>query len=191
MSADKVRVPLVEREDMAEAALPIYDRVSGARGHMGNVFKALANSAGSLDRVAAVGEFVRFEAAFDPALREAVILTVARELSCGYEYTHHYPLAAKAGIDPEVLPRIATPEGESEPPPIGPALRYARLVTRNEPVPDDLFEELRGLLGQEMLTDLTVMVGYYGLLARVINTFQVQVEEGTEPVQPPALESAR
>ena len=191
MSADKVRMPLVEREEMSDAGGPIYDRVSGARGHMGNVFKALANSAGSLDKVAAVGELVRFQADFDPQLREAVILTVARELKCGYEYTHHYPLAAKAGVDPDVLPRIATPEGESQPAPIGPALRYARLVTRNEPVPDDLFEELRGLLGNEMLTDLTVMVGYYGLLARVINTFQVQVEEGTEAVQPPALENAR
>jgi 4-carboxymuconolactone decarboxylase len=190
VTGDKVRVPLVERDEMEEAGLPIYDRVSGARGHMGNIFKALANSASALDKVAAVGEFVRFQADFDPALREAVILTVARELSCTYEYTHHYPLAAKAGIDPDVLPRIATPEGESQPAPLGPALRYARLVANNQPVPDDLFEELRGLFGNAMLTDLTVMIGYYGLLGRVINTFQVQVEEGTETVRPPALENA-
>ena len=191
MSAGGARVPLVEREEMPEAGRPIYDRVSGARGHMGNVFKALANSSGSLDKVAAVGELVRFQTNFDDKLREAVILTVAREMKCGYEYTHHYRIAEKLGFDPEVLPRIATPEGEAQPAPLGPVLRYARLVARNEPVPDDLFEELRGHLGNAMLTDLTVMVGYYGLLARVINTFQVPVEEGTEAVGVPDLENAR
>ena len=100
MSPDKARVPLVEREEMADEGLPIYDRVSGARGHMGNVFKALANSSGSLDKVAAIGELVRFQVPFDAQLREAVILTVARELKCGYEYTHHYHIAEKLGLRP-------------------------------------------------------------------------------------------
>jgi 4-carboxymuconolactone decarboxylase len=184
-------VPLVERDAFPAKELHVYDRVASTRGMMGNVFKALANSPGALERVAAVGEFVRFESGLDDQLREAVILTVAGNLRCVYEWTHHWHIAERLGTPEAVLARLATPAAEDEPAPLGPVVRFTRLVTWAEPVPDDLIEQLRGLLGDEGLVELNVTVGYYGLLARVINTFGVPLEEGVEAVGFPDREATR
>ena len=92
------RMPLVEREDVPIDARPAYEHVAQSRGgRMANVFKALANSSGALEKVAAVGEFVRFQSTLEPRLRELVILTVAHKTRCVYEWTHHWLLSGCAG----------------------------------------------------------------------------------------------
>ena len=62
MAKSNARVPLVERETVPAADLPAYDHVAKSRGagRMPNVFKALANNPTVMDRVAAVGEYMRF-----------------------------------------------------------------------------------------------------------------------------------
>ena len=64
----------------------------------------------------------------------------------------------------------------------GPALRYARLVAQNDPVDDATAQTLREQLGPKVLVEPTVLVGYYGMLARVLNTLRVPLEEGVEAI---------
>jgi 4-carboxymuconolactone decarboxylase len=155
---------------------------------MGNVFRALANSPGALDRVAGVGEYARFESDLDDRLREAVILTVAGRLGCLYEWTHHWHLAQRAGVDfTTVDPDGATTHTETDGG-FAAELALARLVADGGPVPDDLLDRVRERLGDRGLVDLVVLVGYYGLLARFINTLHVPLEDGVEPVAMPATE---
>ena len=59
-AADGPRVPLVERDELAESERSIYDHVASSRGgdpnRMGNGFKALANSPRALHTVPAGGD---------------------------------------------------------------------------------------------------------------------------------------
>src|SRR5215469_6872567 len=68
MAKSNARVPLVERETVPAADLPAYDHVAKSRGagRMPNVFKALANNPAVMERVAAVGEYMRFQSKIDP-----------------------------------------------------------------------------------------------------------------------------
>jgi 4-carboxymuconolactone decarboxylase len=156
-------LPLVDRDALDGKAREVYDQVAESRGgSMPNVFATLAHSSGALDRVAALGAFVRFDSGLDDQLREAVILIVAADLHCIYEYSHHHPLARELGMDPDLLARTGTPEADARLHQWPPALRYARLVSRNEEAPDDLIAELLDTLGAEGLVELTITVGYYG-----------------------------
>ena len=77
-----------------------------------------------------------------------------------------------------LLPLVGTPALEAEPAPIGTAIQFARLVARSEHVDDSLFQQMSELFSNEAMTELTAAIGYYGLLARILNTFQVPLEDG-------------
>jgi 4-carboxymuconolactone decarboxylase len=184
MEKPMVRVPFVERDDLPEAARPAYDHVAQSRGaaKMPNVFKAIANSPAVLERLAAMGELVRFQTNLDPVLRELIILTTAQESHSPYEWTQHWGMARKLGASPDLLKAIGTAEIERETAPVGPALRFARLVARGEEVDDNTFEVLRKSLGNSGMVELTALVGYYGMLARMLNVLRVPLDAGIEVV---------
>ena len=173
------RVALIDRENVAEEDRPILDHVASSRGGRGlaNVFKALANNPSALEQVAGVGEYLRFKGDLDPDLRELVILTVAQETRCVYEWTHHWRIAERQGVASKFLEAVGSERIESELPPLGPALKYARLVATLQPVEDSTVAQIRESIGAKGLIELTVLVGYYGLIARVINTLNVPLED--------------
>jgi len=172
------RLGRVEREDCPAEYLDAYDEVLRTRGmeKMPNVFALLANSPGALSTVCPVGAHVRYGTDFDDALREFVILTVAQELRCTYEWVHHHVVAKKIGASEDLLKKIGTPEIEAEPGELGLATRYARMLTRNEDIPDGMVDALKAAFGIEGFVDMTVMIGYYGMLARFINTVKIPIE---------------
>jgi 4-carboxymuconolactone decarboxylase len=184
------RLKRVEREDCPSEWRDAYDHVIKSRGHtkLANVFAFLANSPGAMQAVTAVGEHVRFKTDFDPVLRELVIMTVAQELECVYEWAHHWVVSLKAGASEALLMKLGSAALEAEPMPVGPAVKYARLLTHNQPVDDALVDALKAHFGVAGWVDLTVMIGYYGMLARFINTTGVPVEEGH--VKPPFSRAA-
>jgi len=173
------RLERMEREDCPAEYLDDWDEILRTRGFdvMPNVFSLLANSPGAMSVVTPVGAYVRYDTEFDDVLRELVIMTVAQELRCEYEWKHHWRVAERVGATPEILAKIGTPELEAEPAPVGPAVTYARLLTHNEKVDDGLIETLKEQFGVRGFVDLTIMAGYYGMLARFINTVQVPVED--------------
>lgn len=173
-----VRLQRVEREDCPTEYLSDYDNVLKTRGMdvMPNVFALLANSPGAMAVVCPVGEYVRYKTGFDDALREYVILTVAQELRCSYEWAHHHAMAVKVGASADLLGKIGTPEIEAVPGEVGLATRYARILTRAEETSDEMVEELKETFGNDGFVDLTVMIGYYGMLARFINTVKIVPE---------------
>lgn len=174
----EARVPLPQPVDVDADARAIFEHVMASRGvdFMPNVFSSIGNSPGALQAAAALGEHVRFHTDFDDQLRELLILTVAQECRCAYEWTHHAQIAEKLGVTRDTIRALGSPAAESQAAPTGPALRYARLVALNEPVDDATVATLLEAFGDRGFVDLTVLVGYYSMLARVINTLQVPLE---------------
>ena len=178
------RLERMEREDCPADFLDAWDEILRTRGFdvMPNVFALLANSPGAMAAVTPVGAHVRFDTDFDDVLRELVIMTVAQEMRCEYEWKHHWRVAERAGGSAELLGKIGSAELEAEPAPVGPAVLYARLLTHNEPIEDSLVDTLKENFGAGGFVDLTIMIGYYGMLARFINTVQIPVEESYDDI---------
>ena len=175
------RVGNVEREDLPESQRHIYDEITGARGvtSIGSAFGALMNSPEVTGYVTTLGAYLRFQAKIPDATRELVILTIARELNCDYEWGHHKPLAVKVGVSDATIEAIhegKAPEGLSQDE--AAIVRYVQMLLRKHSMSDDIFEPVLRQLNTVDLIDLTVMVGYYNLLAMAFAALGVELEEG-------------
>ena len=176
------RVPLVPRDEVPAEHRDRYDHVGEVRGgHMPDAFRAMAHSPHAMERIAGVGEYLRFDSGFDAKLRELVTLVVTQKTGCTLEWTAHWGLAVKEGVAEDLLGRLGSPEAEKEPEPVGSALRFARQVTDGEEVDDETIAVLRAELGDKGLIDLITLVGYYLALSRIIETLHIPLPSGMVP----------
>jgi alkylhydroperoxidase family enzyme len=163
-------------------AAAIFDHVLTTRklGWLPNMFAVMGKSPKALEAVAMVGEHVRFNSNLDEDLREMVICEVSAILGNKYEWRHHIHK-----VPERLRPMIGSAAIEDEPAPTGPALRFARLLAAGETASDELVDSLKQTMGEDGLIDLTVMVGYYQLLATFCAVLGVEVEEAMPHVPMP------
>ena len=172
--AEAARLPRAERTDFPPDRVGIWDHVVETRklAFMPNMFAVMGQSPGALEAVASVGEHVRWHSALDNDLREMVICTVSQAVGNVFEWNHHIHK-----VPERFRAVVGTPAMETEPAPVGPALRLARLVASGADVDDALVAGLRESLGDAGLVDLVVMIGYYQLLGSFCAVLGIETEE--------------
>lgn len=173
-------VPLLSLDEVASPGDAAYAELLATRGGIANVFKSLANSPACLPRVVELGTYLRAGSDLPPVVREAVILAVTREARAAYEWTHHWLIAEGLGVLDTIERVIADPEGADDPV-LGVAVRWGLAVARRT-IPTGLEVEALAQLGAAWLTDVTVLVGYYLLLAGVVEAFRIPLEPGVDAV---------
>ena len=173
------KVSLKSREDLSENGQQIFDKISGTRGSALNVFRALLNSPDTASAVADLGEYIRYNSALDPAVRETAILATARELGAEYEWAHHEPVAKEAGVREEVIEAIRSGKAPMGlPPKEGVFVQAAKELIRGTALSDLTHQAVEHLLGPAGTIELIVIVGYYSMLARVIASLEIELDDG-------------
>lgn len=106
---------------------------------------------------------------------ELLILRVAHNTGCEYEWSHHERLARRAGLaDAEIA---AVREGPAAP---GWSERRARLLGAADElhergrVGEELWGYLREILDEVRLIELCMLVGHYEMLAMTLNSLEVE-----------------
>ncbi len=112
----------------------------------------------------------------DARLREAVILRVAARSSSEYERTQHDPSARKAGLTDEELAAIRADGPVELPGDLGLALRFADECLRDVRASDATFREARGRFSPRQLAELTLLVGFYMMTARFLETLEADID---------------
>src|SRR5471032_850368 len=69
-------------------------------------FQTMMYSPEVMSRARAMGDYFRYHSAIGNVLSELVILITAREWGQDFEWSVHAPIAAKAGIKPEIIAAI-------------------------------------------------------------------------------------
>lgn len=178
------RVPYLKREELSAAGQSAYDRISAARGgHVSTAFRALLHSPELAGRIGDVGTLVRSVSTIPPDTRETTILAVAREIRCQYEFTHHVPLAQAAGVRDLVIDGIKARSTKGMIPKESVYVDYSKQVLGGR-VNDPTFTAIEHLLGRQGAVDLTLLIGYYGMMGSAMMALGVDLEEGTEPLMP-------
>ena len=62
--------------------------------------------------------------------------------------------------------------------------RYCRELIRNKRVSSGTFQQAYQRLGGQGITELTATLGYYTMLACVLNAMEVEPEPGVKPLLP-------
>ncbi|MDQ1050880.1 carboxymuconolactone decarboxylase family protein [Streptomyces sp. V4I2] len=116
--------------------------------------------------------------------RELVILRVARNCDSPYEWGQHVGIAAKAGLSPDDMNRVA--EGPDAP---GWTERQSLLLRATDElrsaarISGPTWEGLTRHLTERQLIELPMLVGHYHLLAFTLNSLQVPPEPGLPPMR--------
>lgn len=164
------RIELItERNQLSsDAQREFFDRIVASRGKMIRPFQVLAHAPAVASAIGDVGAAIRFAGTLSDHDRELVIITAAVANGCQFEWDSHHPIALEAGVRPEAAGFL---QGEAheltnrERVIIG----YVRDLCDAGNVSDERFAEMLDLLGAEGTVELTATVGYYTLLAYVMN----------------------
>ncbi len=179
------RLPVRSQKQVPEDQRYIYDEIVGSRGEVAGPFQVLMNSPEVARRVAHLGAYLRFESRLPGPVRELAILTTAREWDCQLAWTDHEPLARKAGVRDEAIRAVrdgTAPESLDEEE--ATVVRYVHQVMRGHRVSEETFQKALERFGARGVTELTATLGYYSLMATVINSFDVGLKPGTKLLLP-------
>src|SRR5690554_6447716 len=101
----RMEVPsLAALDDEQKAAATAL--IDGPRKGVFGPFIPLLRTPRLLDRVAKLGECLRFNSGLDARVRELVICATARHVSNQFEWLMHRPLALRAGVAEETLEAV-------------------------------------------------------------------------------------
>ena len=173
------RIPYItDREDVPEGQRHHYDSIDESRDGVRGPFCVLLNSPEVAGRAGHLGAYIRYESELPGPERELTIITTAREFDCAYEWAAHEPIARAEGVREEAIEVVATRASADE---LADAeqtvVRYARELLRDHEVSDATYEAARDRFGDRGVTELTATVGYYSMLACVLNAFEVRPGE--------------
>ncbi len=181
------RLPLPKREDLDEAGKRAYDRANtpgktivGLRGPAGIGLYSIK----TVEAHTTINHYLRFEAGFDPKIREIAIMTVAREMDSRFEWAAHEPEALKLGVPQTTVDIIKFRKpvrGLSE---LEAAIiEFGRELFSTHKVSAATFARMRKLLEAHKLVDLVLLMGNYTGTALLLAAFDMQVPDG-KPLLP-------
>jgi 4-carboxymuconolactone decarboxylase len=180
MSQDPERLPPIPSEQLTAAQRSAAEAlVRGRRGALFGPFVAMLRSPELLDRSQRLGEYLRYDSAIPPRLRELAILLVARHFRQGYEWHVHAPAAAQAGLASVTIDDIAAGRRpEHLQPDESVVYEFCIQLLSEHAVSDATYANARTLLEEQGLIDLCSVCGYYGMLALIMNVARTALPPG-------------
>ena len=170
------RMPPVAPEAMTpEQRVAASEIAAGRRGELSGPFVPALRSPEFMRRLQHLGEYLRYDAALPPALREMVILLTARSHKQSYEWSVHEPIARREGLSPAI---IAALEADRRPDGMTPdealVFEFFAELQATHDVSDATYAAAVDRFGEQGVIDLAGLIGYYGTLAVIMNTTRVR-----------------
>lgn len=165
------RFPSIERDAMTDAQRRLADDITnGPRGDLAGPFTALLRSPAIGNRFHLLGEEIRFRSTMAPALKELAVLLTARRWTSHFEWHMHRQLALDAGVPRALVDSVARGDAPACMAPDEEAVhRFCTELLETGWVSDPTFGQARSVLGEAGVVELVCTVGYYSLVAFVVN----------------------
>lgn len=143
-----------------------------------NVFRMLAHAPTAFRPWLRLGMAILNELQLEARLRELAILIVARQTGCAYEWAQHVALARAVGVADEYIHSVET---GNAPAPSWTAheqivVQVARQLCHQARLDDDLWQRLTAHFSPREVVELCLVVGFYSMLARVLETTGVDLD---------------
>ncbi len=172
------RISYPDEASASEEFKNTYRSVKEKGGKVLNIQRIMQHSPGVGFQCLRLGNSILLKGVVPKKLRELAILRVGNLYSANYEWTQHVAIALRVGVrKPQIdaLPywRNSAEFDEQE----KAVLSYTDEVTLKIRVRDDTFSALRSFFNEEAIVELTTAVGYYGMICRILESLQVELEE--------------
>lgn len=172
------RVAILKKQQMHIDLQSLFEKMEARGTRVLNIFKVLAHCPDvGLDTLR-LGNSILRKGKVDPRLRELAILRVGDLLEADYEWTQHVGVALRVGVPQAQIDALHDwPSSQLFNEQERAVLKYTDETTQNIRVSNDTFQAVRAFLSEEQTVELTVAIGYYGMISRILESLQVELEE--------------
>jgi alkylhydroperoxidase family enzyme len=143
-----------------------------------NIFRMMAHAETNFRPLVALGTAILGRQALAPALRELVILRVARLSNARYEWVQHVPIAKVVGLDDAKVAALERDETDAacfdEVERL--VLRFTTEVVRDVRASDATFAALAGRFDARQVVEILLTIGYYMMIARLLESTAVDID---------------
>ncbi|MCL0079892.1 carboxymuconolactone decarboxylase family protein [Dehalococcoidia bacterium] len=172
------RVKLVEKDQAPPEVEDLFQRIEANGAKIINLYRAIALSPPMISSFLKLGNSLLNKAELSPKLRELAILRIAKLAGSEYEWTQHVPIAREVGVSRQQVDDVHQWEdsagfNDEE----RAVLQYTDEVALNVRAADETFEALRQYLSERSVVELTMSIGYWGMIARVLVPLEIELEE--------------
>ena len=150
-----------------------------------NIFRMMGHAGELLDGFTRLGTQILNFTSLDPVLREIAIVRVGVLSRASYEVFQHERIARRLGMADALIEAIhAGPAAAAFDDLQRQVMAYTDDLVANVKAGDATFQPLKERLGVKALQELTITVGYYMMVSRFLETFEVDIETGDSPKLP-------
>jgi 4-carboxymuconolactone decarboxylase len=173
------RLRRLTREDLDAAEQSVYDRIAASRGAVRDPFATLLHHPLLAERVAALGEQLRFHSVLPGADRELAILTAGREVEALFQWADHEPVALREGTRPDAI-EIVRHRGPTAAllPREALIVETVRALFRAHRLSDEQYQRAEAEFGRRGLVELVILAGYYSMMGFALNAFEIDLPDG-------------
>ena len=177
-ATERLPLPALNSLDEAQRAAA-QALIDGPRKGVYGPFVPLLRSPVLLDRMAKVGEYLRFDSVLEPRLRELASCVAARHVSNQFEWSMHAPLALRAGVAPEAIealrqgatPRALAPDEQD-------TINFLHELLATHGVSDLTYQAALARWGEQGIVELTALVGYFVTVSWLMNVARTPAHAG-------------
>ncbi len=168
------RIPYFDTVQATGRAAKAYEKLPAL-----NIFRMLGHSGEMIDGFTRLGTQILNFSSLDPVLREIAILRVGALSNARYEVHQHERIGRRLGMSEALIAAIRQgPDAEGLDAAQREIMAFTDDVVANVRAGDATFDPLNARLGYKALQELTITIGYYMLVSRFLETFDVDIEDG-------------
>ena len=173
--------PVADKSEVAPQYHPIVDEVLKTFGGIRGPHSILLLSPPVDDKALALGNYFRTESVVKSPERELAIITAAREKDCLYVWAAQVAAGRRGGLREEAIDTVRDRSDVSSlRPDEAEIVSYVRQLFRSNRVDQASFDALKDRYGIQWLIEMTTVVGYYAMLAGVVNAVELPAPEDGE-----------
>jgi alkylhydroperoxidase family enzyme len=169
------RLPYVEIETAPQAVKETLERLPAKL----NIFKIMAHAETNFRPLIMLGTSILTQQQLPAKLRELAILRVARLSRAEYEWVQHVPIAKMTGASDEQVAALARDDATAAcfDPVDRLVLRATDEIVRDGGPSDATFAELTSHFSHREIVELVLAVGFYMVMARLMISTRIDVDE--------------
>jgi 4-carboxymuconolactone decarboxylase len=177
------RFPQLTMDQLDDQQKPLGEQVMKVSSiGIGGPYNPMLRSPVLGQRLFDLFHYLRWETSVPMRLNEFAILIIARQWRSQVEWYAHAPIAAKAGLSPDIIAELKTgkrPSSMAEDE--AAAYDFVTELTTTRKVSGETYARAKNVFSDQQIVDLTAVAGNYVMVAMLLAMAEQTVPPGKEP----------
>jgi len=176
------RFPQLTMEQLSDAQKPLGEQIMKVSSvGLGGPYNPMIRSPVLGQRLYDLFYYLRWQTSVPTKLNEFAILIIGRQWTSQVEWFAHAPLAAKAGLSPDIIAELKAnkrPSNMAEDEAV--VYDFVTELTTTKKVSDETFARAKKVFSDQQIVDLTAVAGNYVMVAMLLAMAEETVPPGKE-----------